>query len=61
MLDRRAWRHEERGEVRRQIGVFGDAQVRVLAGRVDDLEPQDLAGVRPEAGFVGVGFGEPGK
>src|SRR6266581_2993475 len=51
VLGRRAWRHEERVEVRRQIGVAGDVQGRVLAGRGDDLEPQDLAGVRPEAGL----------
>jgi phage FluMu protein gp41 len=35
-------------EVRRQIGVLGDVQGHVLAGGVDDLEAQDLAGVRPE-------------
>ncbi len=49
VLDRRTWWHEEQGEVRRQIGVVGDAQGRVLAGRGDDREPEDLAGVRPEA------------
>ena len=49
VLDRRAWRHEEWGKVWRQIGALGDAQRRVLAGRGYDIEPQDLAGVWPEA------------
>ena len=59
VLDRRAWRHDEPVEARRQIGLFGDAQVLVLAGRGGDFEPQDLAGVRPGAGgWVGFGVRE---
>jgi hypothetical protein len=46
-LDRRVWRHEGRSQIRRQIGAACDAQMGVLAGRRDDLEQHDLAGVRP--------------
>ncbi len=51
ILDRCARGYQERCQIRCQIRVFVDEERGVLAGRRDDLEPHDLAGVWPETRF----------